>query len=648
MKNIQIETLKDFKFLQELKISEDNKTISFTRSKQDMEENTYKKKIYIYKTEEEKLLSFTKDDITRNFGFDENEKILFTAKEENNKKDSKENQLDKTKIYSLDLKGGERKLFMEIPALVTSFEKLDSDTYLVTYTEKPALAKEKTIDQDDYLVLDEIPYYYNGSGYQNKNRTGLALYKKSTNEFEKLTDKFTDVYSFDLNQDKTKALLVLTEFEKTINLKTKVVEIDLKTKEFKTLIDYKDGPSSAYYLEDKIVIIDKNDTSYGINAGARFFIFEDGKERPLEPDFFYNLGSSVNTDTKLASGKQVKKIGNKLYFLSTDEDTANLYSIDIKGKIEKVLAHTGSIDDFEIIGDKIYYIAIKEDRPQELYKMEDKKEERLTEINSFISDYKIAKTDVFEFENDGLKFKGYVVHPSIEVEGKKAGVLSIHGGPKTAFSLSIHHEMQALASEGYYVFFMNPRGSDGRGDDFMDIRGKYGDVDYKDLMKFTDLVLEKYPDIDKNRLGVMGGSYGGFMTNWIIGHTDRFKVAASQRCISNWISFHGTSDIGFYFAEDQTDSDPWKKTEKMWSMSPLKYADKVKTRTIFIHSDQDFRCPLEQGQQMFAALNYHGVDSKLVVFKGENHDLSRTGKPLHRQKRLREMFDWMGESLKEK
>ena len=126
-------------------------------------------------------------------------------------------------------------------------------------------------------------------------------------------------------------------------------------------------------------------------------------------------------------------------------------------------------------------------------------------------------------------------------------IFHIHGGPRTVFSDVFHHEMQMWANAGYFVFYCNPRGSDGRGTDFGNINGIYGTVDYQNLMDFTDEVLKRYPQIDTARVGVTGGSYGGFMTNWIVGHTDRFKAAASQRSISNWVSFEHNSDIGHTF-----------------------------------------------------------------------------------------------------
>jgi dipeptidyl aminopeptidase/acylaminoacyl peptidase len=165
-------------------------------------------------------------------------------------------------------------------------------------------------------------------------------------------------------------------------------------------------------------------------------------------------------------------------------------------------------------------------------------------------------------------------------------------------------------------------------------------------MDFTDAVLERYPQINPSRIGVTGGSYGGFMTNWIIGHTNRFACAASQRSISNWISFYGTSDIGYYFAEDQNASNIYETQEKLWWHSPLRYANQVTTPTLFVHSNEDYRCPMSEGMQMYTALMDRGIDARLCYFKGENHELSRSGKPLHRERRLKEITKWMDKYLK--
>ena len=207
--------------------------------------------------------------------------------------------------------------------------------------------------------------------------------------------------------------------------------------------------------------------------------------------------------------------------------------------------------------------------------------------------------------------------------------------------------MQLWASEGYFVFFCNPHGSDGKGNKFADIRGpKYGKLDYDDIMRFTDAVLEKYPQIDKSRVGMTGGSYGGFMANWIVGHTDRFAAVASQRSISNYISKCLTTDIGYYHNIYAMQADPWNGADILWEHSPLKYADKCTTPTLFIHADEDYRCWMGDAIQMFTALRMHGCPTRLCLFHKENHMLSRSGKPKHRIRRLKEITDWFEKYLK--
>jgi dipeptidyl aminopeptidase/acylaminoacyl peptidase len=206
--------------------------------------------------------------------------------------------------------------------------------------------------------------------------------------------------------------------------------------------------------------------------------------------------------------------------------------------------------------------------------------------------------------------------------------------------------MQYWASLGYFVFFCNPRGSAGRGTAFADLRPAWGTIDYEDIMDFTDAVLAKYPAIDQKRVGVTGGSYGGYMTNWIIGHTDRFAAAASQRSISNWISELLVSDISVGFIHNMMSFPDIRHCDKeLWDMSPLKYVNNAVTPTLFIHSTEDYRCPMPEAVQMFTALRLVGVDTKLVMFNGENHGLSRGGKPKHRIRRLKEITAWMNQYL---
>ena len=239
--------------------------------------------------------------------------------------------------------------------------------------------------------------------------------------------------------------------------------------------------------------------------------------------------------------------------------------------------------------------------------------------------------------SDGQVVDGFFVKPVGWQAGKKYPlVLVIHGGPEGMYGVDWSQEFQVLAARGWAVFFCNPRGSTGYGEQFE--RGEinnWGGMDYQDIMAGVDSALKKYPWIDSNNLGVTGGSYGGYMTNWIISHTTRFKAAVTLRSVSNFISDEGTRD-GAYGHEDYFKGVLFDDFEQYWDASPLKYARNVRTPTLILHSDMDFRVPIEQGEQWFRALQHYGVPSELVLFPRENHNLTRTGEPKH----LVESLEW--------
>ncbi|HIY26986.1 MAG TPA: S9 family peptidase [Candidatus Acutalibacter pullistercoris] len=283
---------------------------------------------------------------------------------------------------------------------------------------------------------------------------------------------------------------------------------------------------------------------------------------------------------------------------------------------------------------------------QEIYAVEQGALRQATALNrEVLSGKYVAQPQKLTFVNEGTDLDGWVLLPKdFDPQKTYPGILDIHGGPKTVYGEVFYHEMQVWANLGYFVFFCNPRGGDGRGNEFADLRGKYGTIDYRDLMAFTDQVVAAYPQLEETRLFVTGGSYGGFMTNWIVGHTQRFRAAATQRSIANWVGFGFTSDIGEGFARDQMGlsekGSVWNSMEKLWEHSPLKYLDQARTPTLIIHSDEDYRCPISEGYQMYAALKQRGVEARMVIFHGENHELSRSGKPRHRVRRLREITQW--------
>ena len=260
-----------------------------------------------------------------------------------------------------------------------------------------------------------------------------------------------------------------------------------------------------------------------------------------------------------------------------------------------------------------------------------------------LKDVYVAKPRPLTAELDGEEIDGWVLLPEdYDPKKKYPAVLDIHGGPKCAYGPVFFHEMQAWAAKGYIVFFCNPHGSDGRGNAFAYLDLQWGSIDYRQIMAFTDKVLETYPAIDREKVCCTGGSYGGYMSNWILGHTDRFCCIATQRSISNWVSMYGISDIPPISNFEVCSADPYseKGFEEMWDVSPLKYVQNAKTPTLIIHSEEDHRCPIAEGYQLYTALVYLKVPARMVVFHGENHELSRTGKPAHRLRRLEEITGW--------
>ncbi len=225
-------------------------------------------------------------------------------------------------------------------------------------------------------------------------------------------------------------------------------------------------------------------------------------------------------------------------------------------------------------------------------------------------------------------------------------LLQVHGGPHNAYGWSFFHEFHLLSAQGYFVLFTNPRGSQGYGEQAcFDVVGDWGGCDYRDLMRALDVVAAE-PAVDEERMGILGGSYGGYMTNWVVTQTDRFRAACTQRSVSNRMSMYGTSDIGYSFIEFESPGTPWDGWREQLDRSSIWYADRVNTPLLIIHSTADLRCPVEQAHQMFVALKRLDKDAEFVMYEGEDHGLSREGTPSRRSDRLERIVGWFDSYLR--
>ncbi|RKY56550.1 MAG: hypothetical protein DRP93_01120 [Candidatus Neomarinimicrobiota bacterium] len=338
---------------------------------------------------------------------------------------------------------------------------------------------------------------------------------------------------------------------------------------------------------------------------------------------------------------------NKMLFTVSSEGANPLYSLDLEnGELEIILqgpecivSYSASVDSEDIA---IHLAQL--DRPDEIWHLALKEEKELTRV-SFANDKYVEKLDfklpeVMHVPVKGAEIMAWLqLPPDFDSKKKYPLILNIHGGPRTQYGYTWFHEMHTFAAKGFVVIYSNPRGSQGYGKVFADaITGKWGQPAQDDMMAVVDAVLEK-GFVDPARLYVTGGSYGGYMTNWIVTQTQRFRAAVTQRSISDLGTFFGTSDIGWDLV-DEFKGTPWEKPEAYEKWSPLTYLKNIDTPLMIIHSENDLRCPMEQAERLFAPLKYMGKEVRLIRFPESSHGLSRGGRPDRRIKRLDLMVEW--------
>jgi dipeptidyl aminopeptidase/acylaminoacyl peptidase len=399
----------------------------------------------------------------------------------------------------------------------------------------------------------------------------------------------------------------------------------------------------------------------------------EGKPRLLTQDFVPNCADSCIDDLRASHGEPQlnwSADAREIFFLASMRGTTHVYAARARGDwlprrvtdgLRRVYAFSLDatqtrlalgVSDPTSPGDLYTQPIVRPDSA--LSQVEPR---RLTQLNeALLAEIALAPVEEFAFRGaDDWELQGWIMRPSAPASDGRNGadpsavptILEIHGGPAAMYGYSFFMEFQLLAAHGYAVVYMNPRGSTGYGRVFSGaVINDWGGKDYQDLMLGLDASLARGGTgggagarLDGARLGVAGGSYGGFMTNWAVGHSDRFKAAVTMRSVVNIAPFFGTSDLGWSF-EDELGLVPWRDPERARHFSPLTYVENIRTPLLILHSDQDLRCPVSEGEQLFAALKYLGRETKFIRFEGQSHELSRAGHPRSRVLRLRAILDW--------
>jgi dipeptidyl aminopeptidase/acylaminoacyl peptidase len=576
-------------------------------------------------------------------------------------------------MYVIPVDGGEARQLTDIKGSFSTFEwSPDSRTIVCAFRRKDreALEREKNEDKKKLGIvarsIDRVFYKLDGAGFLPEERWHIWTVNARTGKATQLTSgKKHDEYAPSWSPD-GKRIVYLSNRSPDPDLKPDHIDILVmpavggRARRVPTRAGIKwavgfspDGKRLAYlgitgqgqwYKNMALWVVPSSGRAAPRNLTGKFDIEVEGDtandlkgEPPVGPPVWSADGSRIYF--KVARHGRVT-----VHSVATAQRSANL---------ETVIDEWGSVLQFSLDRhtSMIAYVFGDMGNPGDLFAREVRScaPRRLTRINDRV----LSRTDLGEIEEvwfkggDGNDLHGWILKPpGFNPRKKYPSILEIHGGPMIQYGELFMHEFYYLAANGYVVFFSNPRGSQGYGEEHSKaIWGAWGKADYADVMAWTDLVARK-PYIDRKRMGVTGGSYGGFMVNWIIGHTTRFRAAITQRSIVNMISKYGAGDYNWLLEYRFGNKAPWEAVDAYWDQSPLKYFGSVKTPTMIIHSEEDHRCPVVEGEQTFVALKRLGVDTEMVRFPEEPHGLSRTGRTDRRIERLKHMLRWFDKYLK--
>lgn len=538
------------------------------------------------------------------------------------------------------------------------------------FTTEAKKRREETGESDPPRVIDQQYYRLDGDGYFNDKRHALYLVDVESGGHRLLFDvDNVGGFSYDWSPDaKELAVTANTADDAIVSpWKAELFRVDVRTGKAKKVPNVPVGNKSAVAWSSDgkyIAFAGREGKEIWGSRNTRLYVCDakTGRTRDLSIDHDYCLSVATLSDTAEAEfGATVawSPDSRRIYSALGWHGTCHIASQSIEGGIwtfhtEGPAVHT--LGNFSNDGKTCALTATHTLTPPNvgIGKLDDDIEGEsptvttLTDFNGkFLKSHELSQPESIWTESaDGTPVQLWVMKPIGFKAGKKyPTVLEVHGGPHTQYGETFFHEFQVLAAAGYVVCFSNPRGSKGYGEAFCDaIRGDWGNHDWADVQAVTKFLKEQ-SFVDKKRLGIMGGSYGGFMTNWAIGHSQDFVAAITDRCVANLVSMVGSSDIPL-IPDHYWPGNSWDNPQPLWDRSPLSAFGNVTAPTLIIHSEGDLRCNVEQSEQVFAALKLRGIPCRFVRYpQCTSHGLSRSGPPDLRIHRLKQILEWWEEWL---
>jgi dipeptidyl aminopeptidase/acylaminoacyl peptidase len=622
-RGVTAEDYMNFEMANDPQISPDGTAVAYTVTTVDQKANRRMSRIWVSSLDGSRTAAETGETVssTAPRWSPDGKYLAFTSARDNGR----------PQIWLLSMSGGEARRLTNLENGVSNIEWSPDSARLLCLTRTGPPASKNS----DVRHYTHINYKFNDTGYFDDKRSHLVVVDAKSGMAKQITDgndwNDTDPH---WSPDSTKIAFVSNrtgkEFDNDHNSDVWVIPAGGGTL---VKISDHDGPDhNPRWSPDgrRIAFLgaaDEEDQPQIYIAPA-----EGGKSTPVASGFDMLVGEMMWAEH-----------GKAIYFGSGVKGQTHVFRMDAAtGAVKALTSGERNVHGFSLHDEdgRLAYLSNDFEHLDDVYVRDASgKEQQVSHLNGDLwSKLTIAKVERIPYKAaDGWDIDGFLVKPVGWEAGKKYPmVLSIHGGPAGQYGVDWAQEFQVYAARGWAVFFCNPRGSTGYGRKFQrGVAHEWGGKAYTDIMTGVEEALKKNPWIDRDRLGVTGGSYGGFMTNWIVTQTNLFKAAVTLRSISNFISDDGTRDGAYGHARD-FGGDIFHNYDEYWKYSPLHYVQNVKTPTLVLHSDNDYRVPIEQGEQWFRALQHFHVTSEIVMFPRENHNLTRTGEPKH----LVESMNW--------
>lgn len=513
--------------------------------------------------------------------------------------------------------------------------------------------------QESHLrVTTRFPFRFDGLGYfdaQRRHLVQLAAFSRDAEPVQ-LTHGEFDVMSYSWRPDGKSLTYVTQKVDEDMH-DAMIFELRLDTLESRTFLDPGGAVvSTSWSSNGQYLAWIGNDGSYGWGTENQLWVHDtvSGQMTNLTQSLDRQVGEVPHGDVRGFEGFATpcwSANGQYLFVQVHVNGVGMLYRVDVTGQEPTPLLEqwSGVAHSPSIAGGNVYFAGEDFYHPPELFRVSavGGVAEVLTSFNEpLLQQLQLGEFTHYELTRGSFSVEGFVGSPEGS-RGPLPAILYIHGGPHGAFGHVFRHEYFMEMARGRRVIFVNPRGSQGYGQEFAGACiNDWGGEDFQDLMGFLDFTIQEGL-VDSKRMGVTGISYGGYMTNWTITHTSRFSAAISEMSVSNHLSMYTHSDIGPDFMRSEFGAAPWDGWERLWERSPIRYVSAVTTPTLFIAGQEDYRCPQEQSEAMYVALRRHQIPTALVTFPNAAHGFSVTGKPSQRLERRRLMEAWWKRYLHE-